>query len=827
MDWKIKVAMATGLMVTGLMCVRADYRQAGYLYLSPVPGAEYTAPQTRFVLVRFATVTPADVTNLTTTFITVQGASSGSHTGQVSVATDGRTVIYRMTNDFTSKEVVTVSLNPQLRPGATGTLAPYQYQFAIAGPMPGSLSVYTTKPVEIQGDAQTNDEPQKTETDGDEHVSQLSAAPGRAGIMPNGVSVPSDFPHIEITVNDNPDSGYIFIDNRGGRGKPYNVIFDNTGCPIWYQRTTGQWHDMKVQPNGMLTMEAHPGGKAIGLNSNYVQAATYSTTNGYTVDEHELQVLADGSYYLIGARYNTVDMSRYVVGGKTNANVQETVIQGFTAAGELIFQWRAWDNYDIRDLHIESPLASSMTFPHMNSIEIDKDGHILVSSRNLSEVTKINKDTGEIIWRLGGAHSDFVFVNDPLDGFWGLHSVRATGTNRYILFDNGNLHNPPVSRAVEYELDLTNMTATLVWQYPATPTTNLFSVYMGNVQRLPNGNTLINWAVTNLPKLTEVRPDGTKAFEMNWVNKYETYRVWRYRWQGMTLKPYLIVESTPTNVVLLFNKFGDTNVAYYRVYGGKTPNPTNVVATSTVTMLCLDDLEDKKTYYFRVTAVANDGTESQFSDQVSTFVNIVRPGENMVQNGDFTEDTEPWDLILSGGASATLDVASGAGYVHINNPGVAVTDIQLSQSGLKLIQGHLYILQFDAWSVLPRYMEVRVRQTYTPGTTYEIFTPYITPMHNRFKYVFTMDEPSESNVTLSFNLGLSVFDVYLDNISFMMVAPGDFDLDGCVGTNDFALLATQWLQQGSGITADLNGDGKVDLKDFAIFGQNWLTGDCR
>src|SRR5439155_14279341 len=52
------------------------YRNLGYLYLSPVPGAEYTSPQTRFVLVRFKNISPTAVTNLSS-FIQVVGASSG------------------------------------------------------------------------------------------------------------------------------------------------------------------------------------------------------------------------------------------------------------------------------------------------------------------------------------------------------------------------------------------------------------------------------------------------------------------------------------------------------------------------------------------------------------------------------------------------------------------------------------------------------------------------------------------------------------------------------------------------------------------------------
>ena len=40
-------------------------------------------------------------------------------------------------------------------------------------------------------------------------------------------------------------------------------------------------------------------------------------------------------------------MSRYVADGNPTALVSENVVQQFTAAGELIFQWRAWDHMDI------------------------------------------------------------------------------------------------------------------------------------------------------------------------------------------------------------------------------------------------------------------------------------------------------------------------------------------------------------------------------------------------------------------------------------------------------------------------------------------------
>ncbi len=109
-----------------------DYRSFGYLYLSPLPRAEYTAPQTKFVLVRFKDISPSVVTNLSQ-FIQVTGASSGTHSGTTKIASDNRTVIFQMTNTFQSNELVTVNLTPQTPSNA---VQPYQYQFMISGHMP-------------------------------------------------------------------------------------------------------------------------------------------------------------------------------------------------------------------------------------------------------------------------------------------------------------------------------------------------------------------------------------------------------------------------------------------------------------------------------------------------------------------------------------------------------------------------------------------------------------------------------------------------------------------------------------------------------------------
>jgi len=167
-------------------------RQAGYLYLSPVPQASYVSAQNRYVLVRLVNVAPAAVTNLTQDFITVTGATSGPHSGTARLATDNRTVIFSIGADFTPNELVTVQLNPQVQPGAAGSVAPFNYQFMVTAPMPGSWPIPTAAPpTAARTQPPAKNLPLRP---------RISATPGRSGpvrkamILSNGVSVPSDFP---------------------------------------------------------------------------------------------------------------------------------------------------------------------------------------------------------------------------------------------------------------------------------------------------------------------------------------------------------------------------------------------------------------------------------------------------------------------------------------------------------------------------------------------------------------------------------------------------------------------------------------------------------
>jgi len=729
---------------------------AGYQYVFPRPGAKYVHPNSTIIL-RVKNISPKDLTNFNTC-IKVSGEESGTHSGNTIIASDKRTIIFTPEKSYKIGEKVYVTIEPRLTEFTSITIQPLNYEFTVLEQEVIKGSIVDEKSGNL--------------------TALKNAVIVEPQIMSNGVSVPSDFPHVNITHNNNPSSDYIFLNTM--IPPFYNIIFNTLGDPVWYRKTSDLREDFRVQANGWITMQIREGyGESdlghIAFTENFEFIKSFHATNGYATDEHEFYMLPDSGYFLIGKRDTKVDMSQYVAGGLTDAIVTETCIQEFTADDQLIFIWRAWDHFNIRDVELEVLTSSRIRFPHMNAIFTDDDGHILLSSRNLSEISKIHRQSGEFIWRMSGIpdspNNDFQFVGDPLNGFRNQHAIRSLGNNRYTLLDNGNSHSPPVSRAVEYIVDTVQMTATLVWEY-RNDVNNRIARFMGNTQRLPNGNTHINWAVGNYPTIAlEVTPDGNKVFEMHFENGANCYRSFRHPWVGKCPVPYLLLEPQIDNLTLIFNKFGDDNVDYYNIYGGPTPNPSTLIDTSHNILKQLVGLQNGSHYYFRVTAVDMSGLESDFSNEENIYVNITQPGNNLIINGDFTNALFAWEWEVDSLASAEVLLAEGVCNFVIQNGGLYYKDIQLNQDSILLIQGQSYIFEFDAWADEARVVEIKFTGEDPQFTDYSrIGYTALTSTKQQFAYSFEMQESTNNNARVVINTGASDKNMYMDNLSLKIDA---------------------------------------------------------
>jgi hypothetical protein len=339
-------------------------------------------------------------------------------------------------------------------------------------------------------------------------------------------SIPHDLPLPTITVLKNTADGYIFAAvPYWGQGASYLAAYNNEGRPVLYKKVSSACTDFKMQENGQLTYFDFDAKKFFALDSTLSVIDEFSAQHGFLTDEHDLKILGNGSALIIGYEYKLFDLSGVVAGGSTHANVIVNVVQELDKYKRVVFEWRADEHYKFTDVGPEvNLLDESFQFTHINSVDVDRDGNLIISSRHLDEITKINRNTGAIMWRLGGKNNEFAFINDSIR-FSGQHSVRVLPNGNLLLFDNGVSHVPAFSRAVEYTLDTVRKTAELVWSYRNTP--DIASDFWGNAQRLGNGNTFISWGHADVAA-TEVDSSGNKVFEMMFPKNVFSYRILRF-----------------------------------------------------------------------------------------------------------------------------------------------------------------------------------------------------------------------------------------------------------------------------------------------------------
>jgi hypothetical protein len=308
------------------------------------------------------------------------------------------------------------------------------------------------------------------------------------------------------------------------------TILDSNLNPYWQIKVNEMGLDFKVNQN-KLTYFQKDSTSWIVLNTDMQEIDTLKCINGLTADYHDIQLLENGGYILQAYHDEIMDMSQYIPNGYTDAVVNELVIQEFDYNHNLIFEWYAHNYLNIGDYSDLNLFLADFTWMHGNSIEIDFDNHLILSNRRSSEAIKIDRNTGNIIWILGGPMSDFTFLNDSFNGFSQQHDVRRLQNGNILIFDNGTQHSPQISRIIEYELNLESMTADLIWEYSHPE--EYVGLSMGSVQRLNNGNTLINWGnISNSGAIiTEVNMAKEIVMELHFSMGDNIYKVRKNDWQ--------------------------------------------------------------------------------------------------------------------------------------------------------------------------------------------------------------------------------------------------------------------------------------------------------
>ncbi|MGB3074001.1 MAG: aryl-sulfate sulfotransferase [Chitinophagales bacterium] len=577
-----------------VLCITLQYATAQFTYINPKPGSQYHNPQTGLILKNGSFIDRASVTDKNLFEIT--GSSSGAHSWIARLSDDNKTIVVKPHPVFDFGETVTVTIHSKLKK------------------IPGETIEGTTFSFQIRSKPTQEDEAAYREMRQQSFMDDFGYDPYAKN--PDDIYPLDSMPTYVINVNNNPAPGQIFYRNKEDQTtdipgtNSFATIIQNDGTILW-ARDLGQFgSDFKLNANGYMTYFADTAQWMV-LDSNYNLIDSVQCKNGYELETqgHDVMMYPDGHVFLMAYNIQTINMTAY--GGISNAKVQGLVIQEQDANRDVVFEWRSWDHFLFTDANSHTPLTNAtVDYVHCNSVERDFDGNVLISSRNMDELTKINHETGAIIWRMGGENNQFTFVNDNIpQHFSSQHDLRRLPNGHIILFNNGNYLSPLISSAKEYALDEVNKVATLAWYYEH-PDVNGFHVYggaTGNAQRLPNGNTIIDWGLiipnVGIPNHTEVDANKNIDWEMTFDSpKQKCYRIHKYEWNpcskitGYTMNAKKIGQDKATV------SWGDaTGASNYKVQ--RRPLGTTKWKSKTIsaTKLKLNNLLPGTSYEWRVT----------------------------------------------------------------------------------------------------------------------------------------------------------------------------------------------------------------------------------
>jgi hypothetical protein len=321
----------------------------------------------------------------------------------------------------------------------------------------------------------------------------------------------------------------------------------------------------------------HGVGEYVIADASYRTIRRVQAARGLRGDLHEFVITPRDTALLTSYAVTKADLS--TVGGSRTGTIQDAIFQEIDlATGAVLLEWHSLDHIPLQESY--APVSADWDFFHINSVDGDDRGDLLVSARSTHTVYKIDR-SGKIVWRLGGKHSDFS-MGGGTEFAW-QHDARRQPDGTLTVFDNGAT--PAVerlSRGLILDVDEQAMTASMLRQYTHR---GVLAGSQGSMQLLENGNVFVGWG--EVPRVSEFDYAGRLLFDALLGKQYECYRAFRLPWSGRPAQAPAIAlahgeapagDRGPVTVYASWN--GATDVHSWRLLAGEQAGDLQPIAST-------------------------------------------------------------------------------------------------------------------------------------------------------------------------------------------------------------------------------------------------------
>jgi hypothetical protein len=321
----------------------------------------------------------------------------------------------------------------------------------------------------------------------------------RTGAVPSNVPKPTR----TIPMASAHAPGFVITSGGTGMGAAVPVyILDGDGEPVWWTAAPATCSRAMMSWDGKeMWMQELNVDNAGGEMRKVAMDGTGAMNNiaGLNTSHHDFTVLPDGGIATMLWTASGMDVPNSLVERSASGQMKTVVA-------------------NLNTLYRGSGTGANSY--HANAIHYHQsDDSYTISDRNVNLFVKVKRN-GQLVWQLGGSNP-IGQAFTVSGGTWQVnHGHHLLPNGNFVFFTNGPFNGSPPSQALEYSLNTTSWTATRVWAYQAA---SVNSAVLSDVQRLPNGNTLVTYSVPGT--IHEVSPTGQLVMSLDTASLgYTEYR---------------------------------------------------------------------------------------------------------------------------------------------------------------------------------------------------------------------------------------------------------------------------------------------------------------